>query len=154
MNIMAKDSSDQGILKGEISLYHWPPVWLVRNQLYKQKFFIYLQNGLIQTSQTGGQWCSDTSPFSIPWFWYRSFNVVAKWKNERLHFKGRLLALPISVVVADTPRWNVIKLYIHTLRGFIISYSVCPWQTFPALMCTSKTGAYQSEAPLRYSTLG
>ncbi len=28
----------------------------------------YLQNRLIQTSQTGGQWYSDTSPFSIPWF--------------------------------------------------------------------------------------
>ncbi len=26
----------------------------------------YLQNRLIQTSQTGGQWYSDTSPFSIP----------------------------------------------------------------------------------------
>jgi len=26
-----------------------------------------LQNSLIQTSQTGGQWYSDTSPFSIPW---------------------------------------------------------------------------------------
>jgi len=28
---------------------------------------IYLQNRLIHTSQTGGQWYSDTSPFSIPW---------------------------------------------------------------------------------------
>jgi hypothetical protein len=27
----------------------------------------YLQNRLIQTSQTGGQRYSDTSPFSIPW---------------------------------------------------------------------------------------
>ncbi len=27
----------------------------------------YLQNRLIQTSQTGGQWYSGTSPFSIPW---------------------------------------------------------------------------------------
>jgi hypothetical protein len=27
-----------------------------------------LQNRLIQTSQTGGQWYSDTSPFSIPCF--------------------------------------------------------------------------------------
>jgi hypothetical protein len=27
----------------------------------------YLQNRLIQTSQTGGQWYSDTSHFSIPW---------------------------------------------------------------------------------------
>jgi hypothetical protein len=30
-------------------------------------FCCYLQNRLIQTSQTGGQWYSDTSPFSIPW---------------------------------------------------------------------------------------
>ncbi len=27
----------------------------------------YLQNRLIQTSQTEGEWYSDTSPFSIPW---------------------------------------------------------------------------------------
>jgi hypothetical protein len=30
-------------------------------------FCFYLQNRLIQTSQTGGQQYSDTSPFSIPW---------------------------------------------------------------------------------------
>jgi hypothetical protein len=30
-------------------------------------FCFYLQNRLIQTSQTGGQWYSDTSPFSLPW---------------------------------------------------------------------------------------
>jgi hypothetical protein len=30
-------------------------------------FCFYLQKRLIQTSQTGGQWYSDTSPFSIPW---------------------------------------------------------------------------------------
>jgi len=29
-------------------------------------FCFYLQNRLIQTNQTGGQWYSDTSPFSIP----------------------------------------------------------------------------------------
>ncbi len=29
---------------------------------------IILQNRLIQTSQTGGQWYCDTSPFSIPWW--------------------------------------------------------------------------------------
>ncbi len=29
--------------------------------------FFYLQNRLTQTSQTGGQQYSDTSPFSIPW---------------------------------------------------------------------------------------
>jgi hypothetical protein len=30
-------------------------------------FWFYLQNRLIQTSQTGGQWYSDTSASSIPW---------------------------------------------------------------------------------------
>jgi len=59
-----------GILKREVSLYHWPPVWLVWNQLYDNWQFLFLiPNRLIQfqTSQTGGQQYSDTSPFSIPW---------------------------------------------------------------------------------------
>ncbi len=30
-------------------------------------FCFYLQNRLIQTSQTGGQWYNDTSPFSFHW---------------------------------------------------------------------------------------
>ena len=32
----------QGILKGEVSLYHWPPVWLVWNQLYDNWQFLCL----------------------------------------------------------------------------------------------------------------
>jgi len=31
-------------------------------------FCFYLQNRLIQTSQIGGQWFNDMSPFSIPCF--------------------------------------------------------------------------------------
>jgi hypothetical protein len=31
-----------------------------------------LQNRLIKTSQTGGQWYSDISPFSIPRYWYQA----------------------------------------------------------------------------------
>jgi hypothetical protein len=31
-------------------------------------FCFYLQSRLNQTSQTGGQWYSDTSLFSIPWY--------------------------------------------------------------------------------------
>jgi hypothetical protein len=30
-------------------------------------FSFYFQNRLTQAGQTGGQWYSDTSPFSIPW---------------------------------------------------------------------------------------
>jgi hypothetical protein len=33
-------------------------------------FCFYLQKRQIQTSQTGGQRYSDTSPFSIPWLVY------------------------------------------------------------------------------------
>jgi hypothetical protein len=38
-------------------------------------FCFYLQNILIQTSQKGVQWYSDTSPFSIPWLraWLTKF---------------------------------------------------------------------------------
>ncbi len=38
----SKRSSFQGILKGEVSLYHWPPVWLVWNQLYGNWQFLFL----------------------------------------------------------------------------------------------------------------
>jgi hypothetical protein len=37
-------------------------------------FVFYLQNRLIQTSQTGGQQYSNTSPFSIPWPIYQFHN--------------------------------------------------------------------------------
>jgi hypothetical protein len=49
----------QGILKGD--LYDWFGISCVTND----NFCFYLQDRLIQTSQTGGQWYS--SPFSIPW---------------------------------------------------------------------------------------
>jgi hypothetical protein len=32
----------RGILKGEVSLYHWPPVWLVWNQVYDYWKFLFL----------------------------------------------------------------------------------------------------------------
>ncbi len=39
-------------------------------------FCFYLQNRLIQTGQTGGQWYSDTSPFSIPWLEPNLFRAI------------------------------------------------------------------------------
>jgi hypothetical protein len=39
-------------------------------------FCFYLQNRLIQASQTGGQWYNDTSPFSIPWLQHLLFLVI------------------------------------------------------------------------------
>jgi hypothetical protein len=40
--------------------------WFGISCMTADNFCFYLQNRLIQTSQTGGQWYSDTSPFSIP----------------------------------------------------------------------------------------
>ncbi len=34
--------TNQGILKGEVSLYHWPPVWQVWNPLYDYSQFLFL----------------------------------------------------------------------------------------------------------------
>jgi hypothetical protein len=43
-------------------------VWFGISYMTTDNFHFYLQNRLIQTSQTVGQRYSDTSPFSIPWF--------------------------------------------------------------------------------------
>jgi len=42
--------------------------WFGISCVTTDNFCFYLQNRLIQTSQTGGQWYNDTSPFSISWF--------------------------------------------------------------------------------------
>ncbi len=47
-------------------------------------FCFYLQNRLIQTSQTGGQWYSDTSPFSIPWMWAYALQITLLTKQPNL----------------------------------------------------------------------
>jgi hypothetical protein len=41
--------------------------WFGFSCMTTDNFCFYLQNRLVQTSQTGGQWYSDASPFSIPW---------------------------------------------------------------------------------------
>ncbi len=77
----------QGILKGEVSLYHWPPVWLVWNQLHdNRQFLFYLQNRLNQTSHTGGQRYSDTSPFRIPCLLY-PVNLIFKLSRNRFRIR-------------------------------------------------------------------
>ncbi len=56
----------QGILKGEASLYHWPPVWLVWNQLYGNWQFLFLFAKEINPNQSNRRSVVHTSPFSIP----------------------------------------------------------------------------------------
>ncbi len=64
----------QGILKGK---YHCTAdrlfEWFGISCMTTDNFRFYLANRLIQTSQTGGQWYNDTSPFSILWPVYFTF---------------------------------------------------------------------------------
>ncbi len=51
----------------------------------------YLQYRLIQTCQTGGQWYSDTSPFSIPWILFSKHAQLVKAEinvNNTYQYKG------------------------------------------------------------------
>jgi hypothetical protein len=48
-------------------------------------FCFYLQNRLIQTGQTGGQWYSDTSPFSIPCVKYLLIIEMTHIEREQKH---------------------------------------------------------------------
>ncbi len=81
-----QDRLYHGIIKGGVSLYHWPLVWLVWNQLYDNWLFcFYLQNRLIQTSKTGGQQYSDTSPFSIHWLYICSTAQGSQGKYSHSH---------------------------------------------------------------------
>jgi hypothetical protein len=67
MHALPGHACTQGMLKGK---YHCtvdlPFEWFRISCMTIDNFCFYLQNRLIQTSQTGGQQYSDTSPFSIP----------------------------------------------------------------------------------------
>ncbi len=52
--------SVQGILKGEVSLYHWPPVWLVWNQLYDNGQFLFLFVKQTNPNQSNSGQCYKT----------------------------------------------------------------------------------------------
>jgi hypothetical protein len=63
--------------------------WFGISCLTTDNICFYLQNRLIQTSQTGGQWYNDTSPFSIPWCGPRvfvTFTNLAGAQNRNIFF--------------------------------------------------------------------
>jgi hypothetical protein len=60
--------NDQGILKGEVSLCRWPPVWLIWNQQYDLwQFMLVLWKQTNPNQSNSRSTDSDISPFSIPW---------------------------------------------------------------------------------------
>jgi hypothetical protein len=70
-------------------------------------FCFYLQNKLVQTSQTRGQWYSDTSTFSIPWSvlqnsFYSSL-AFRQSKLERLPLQALYLASRAGTITTGAP---------------------------------------------------
>ncbi len=77
--------SNQGILKGKYHctidlLFNWFGI----SCMTTDHFCFYLQNRLIQTSQTGGQQYSDTSTFSIPCSNRRQSLLYLPWPLEMI----------------------------------------------------------------------
>ncbi len=84
----------QGILKGEVSLYCWPD-WFGISCMTADNFcFLFAKQTNTNQSNTGGQWYSDTSPFSIPWIRnlfigvYGLVRSYLKWLYSLLHFNS------------------------------------------------------------------
>ncbi len=93
-------------------------------------FRLYLQNRLIQTSQTGGQRYSDTSPFSIPWFGKRTSLLGTEFILAVKRLKGKVrgrvfITLPSYFISffflveceCGRSRNNSIKLFAHFFTG-------------------------------------
>jgi hypothetical protein len=65
-------------------------------------FCFYLQNRLIQNSQTGGQWYSDTSPFSIPCLYTFSLaHCFFRIMTSLLHAGFKLASEPLVFSTVD-----------------------------------------------------
>jgi hypothetical protein len=75
-------------------------------------FCVYLQKRLIQTGQIGGQWYSDTSPFSIPWHNYLSimrWKVGPPWENVEMEILNPIRVKILSVFKVTCQLQKVLK---------------------------------------------
>jgi hypothetical protein len=113
----------------------------------------YLQNRLIQTSQTVGQWYSDTSPFSFPWLYRPSFACFALTSNVFQNALAYLalrrittfskMGLSVILSINDTrhnntwcKRWTPlcwVPLYWMSL--FIFCYAECRYAEYRYAEC-------------------
>ena len=90
-------------------------------------FCFYLQNRLIQTSQTAGQWYSDTSPFSIPWLHRDGRMCVSQIvfdgkaltsPKEELNCTAKSTALSIPCLKSSHPLKTISWIFVHTRSGY------------------------------------
>ncbi len=111
----------QGILKGKVSLYHWPPVGPIWNQLYDYWYFLFLfakqTNSNLSKRRSMVQWYF---PFSIPWFkphvllfwfasapptrWSTTSGSAGRGPGSGPNFPGRFSNFSVSV--SKLPNWS------------------------------------------------
>ena len=92
--------SKQGILKGEVSLYSGPPVWLVWNQLYDNWQFLFYfakqTNPNLSNRRSAVQWYFPLLVF--PGLAHFSIQKSEQWphqsKNKRKHLDSKNLFWP------------------------------------------------------------
>ncbi len=110
--------------------------WFGISCMTTDNFCFYLQNRQIQTSQTGGQWYSDTSPFSIPCL---NLRIMRPLSYHHACLQARVFIGKFDIISYQLGlNWVLARgMYCKTfygckLRIFVISQSVCLWQAFPA----------------------
>ncbi len=83
----------QGILKGYNYTIDLLFDWFGISCMSTDNFCFYLQNRPIQTSQTGGQWYSVTSPFSIPCLHIKKYTKMLSIRVDKQKNQGETLQL-------------------------------------------------------------
>jgi hypothetical protein len=90
--------------------------WFGISSMTNDIFCFYLQNRLIQTTQTGGQQYSDTSPFSIPWEKEIERRERRKGKEYlvyrigiRMEFRTKITILSVSLMETKVPGDKLLK---------------------------------------------
>jgi hypothetical protein len=106
----------QGILKGD---YHCTIDllfdWFGISCMTTDNFCLYLQNRLKQSSQTGGQWYSDTSPFSI--LCLQPYLQIL----GSLRFGWKWLTVSNTLAYYDTATFTAVKSFIVQVPGLSVS---------------------------------
>ncbi len=112
-------------------------------------FVFYMPNRLIQTSQTGGQPYSDTSPFSIPWLRVDFVPVVINkcclsrvinYCGKMVHWKGPSCEWFITFFlrhrrykkIGGNDIFQAIRTFVSSAINLLWKYPTCllPWTNF------------------------
>ncbi len=127
MSQCLRPTFEQGILKGEVSLYRWPPIRLVGNQLYDTwQFFFFIYK--TDWSKPVKQEVNGTvilPPLAFPGSWLL---LTCNYRSLSANFSAVYLVTELTFIRAQGYK----TFYVCNLLMLIKSKSVCHWQTSPS----------------------